>query len=115
MKQLRPLSVFVIIAAAASALASGIVGTWTSPSQGGKSTLKIKADHTYKVSDPKTGPTEYDSGTWSQTGKKVVLQCKPTGGAKNGTPQPMTFTLSADGKTLKSSTPGIPKWTRSGK
>lgn len=108
-------SIFLFFVTSALTLGSSIVGTWTSPSQGGKATLQIKGDHTYRVSDPKTGPTEYDSGAWTQTGKKVVLKCKPTGGAKNGTPEPMTFTLSADGKTLKPSTPGLPKWTKKGK
>lgn len=107
----RTVLFFLTCAATTSALAaSGIVGTWSS--QGGKATLRLRADHTFTRKEPMVlQHREFGSGTWVQHGKQVELRYK---GAKGKMGFRGEYRLSADCKTLTPVGVG-PSWTRTGK
>ncbi|MBS1716056.1 MAG: hypothetical protein JST30_17145 [Armatimonadetes bacterium] len=71
-----------------------------------KVTMVFKKDKTFtsKVTGSPDGVDHATSGTWSQSGDKVVLKAKTRDGKSAPTSQAQTFTISADGKKMSSTT-----------
>jgi len=71
-----------------------------------KVTMVFKKDKTYtsSVAGSPDGINHTTSGTWSQTGDKVVLKAKVRDGKSAPTSDAQTFSISADGKKMSSTT-----------